>query len=64
MRFDERYLRPTEVDALVGDASKARDLLGWVPQVLTPRLAEIMVDADIEALKVEGGSYVDKVLTR
>jgi GDPmannose 4,6-dehydratase len=64
VRFDERYLRPTEVDSLVGDASKARDLLGWVPQVLTPRLAEIMVDADIEALKVEGGAYVDKVLTR
>jgi GDPmannose 4,6-dehydratase len=64
VRFDERYLRPTEVDSLVGDASKAKDLLGWVPQVLTPRLAAIMVDADIEALKVEGGAYVDQVLSR
>lgn len=61
VKFDERYLRPTEVDSLVGDPSKAADLLGWVPKVLTPRLAEIMVDADIEALKIEGTRYVDKV---
>lgn len=59
VRFDERYLRPTEVDALVGDYSRAEELLGWKPKVLTPRLATIMVDADIEALKVEGKHYVD-----
>ncbi|MEP7762923.1 GDP-mannose 4,6-dehydratase [Sanguibacter sp. 25GB23B1] len=63
VKFDERYLRPTEVDALVGDPSKAADLLGWVPKVLTPRLAQIMVDADIEALKTEGSRYVDEVQT-
>ena len=50
VRFDERYLRPTEVDALIGDPSKAGDLLGWKPQVLTPELARIMVDADIALL--------------
>jgi GDPmannose 4,6-dehydratase len=61
VRFDERYLRPTEVDTLVGDASKAAQLLRWVPQVLTPQLAGIMVDADVEALRVEGTHYVDKV---
>jgi GDPmannose 4,6-dehydratase len=60
VRFDERYLRPTEVDALVGDASKATSLLGWTPKVLTPELARIMVEADIEALRVEGSSYIDK----
>ncbi|HWB65693.1 MAG TPA: GDP-mannose 4,6-dehydratase, partial [Mycobacteriales bacterium] len=50
VRFDERYLRPSEVDALIGDASKAEQLLGWKPQVLTPELARIMVDADRELL--------------
>lgn len=59
VKFDERYLRPTEVDSLVGDPSKAADLLGWVPKVLTPKLAEIMVDADIAALEVEGRPFVD-----
>ena len=64
VKFDERYLRPTEVDSLIGDSSKAADLLGWVPQVHTPRLAQIMVDADVEALKTEGSRYIDKVQTR
>ncbi|GGC67200.1 GDP-mannose 4,6-dehydratase [Hoyosella rhizosphaerae] len=60
VRFDERYLRPTEVDALVGDASKAERILGWKPKVQTPELARIMVDADIEALKHEGGTWIDR----
>ena len=47
MRFDERYLRPTEVDNLIGDASKAARGLGWKPQTLTPELARLMVDADM-----------------
>jgi GDPmannose 4,6-dehydratase len=59
VKFDERYLRPTEVDALIGDPSKAEHLLGWTPKVLTPQLAEIMVDADIAALEIEGRHYVD-----
>ena len=50
VRFDERYLRPSEVDALIGDASKAKQVLGWEPKVLTPELARIMVDADRVAL--------------
>jgi GDPmannose 4,6-dehydratase len=53
VRFDERYLRPSEVDALIGDPSKAADLLGWKPRVLTPELARIMVDADAAALSEE-----------
>jgi GDPmannose 4,6-dehydratase len=61
VRFDERYLRPTEVDSLIGDFGKAQDVLGWTPKVLTPRLAQIMVDADIAALAVEGKRYVDTV---
>jgi GDPmannose 4,6-dehydratase len=52
VRFDDRYLRPSEVDALIGDASKAAELLGWKPRVLTPELARIMVEADAAALGV------------
>jgi GDPmannose 4,6-dehydratase len=48
VKFDERYLRPAEVDALIGDASKAEAELGWKPQVLVPDLVRIMVDADYE----------------
>jgi GDPmannose 4,6-dehydratase len=53
VRYDRRYERPTEVDALVGDPSKAQDLLGWTPKVFTPELAAIMVDADIQLLDDE-----------
>lgn len=59
-KFDERYLRPTEVDALVGDSSKAERILGWKPQVLTPELARIMVDADIQILEHEGKPWTDR----
>jgi len=64
VRFDERYLRPTEVDSLIGDPAKAQSDLGWTPTVLTPRLAQIMVDADVKALELGGKRYVDKVETR
>lgn len=57
VRFDESYLRPTEVDALIGDASKAEKILGWKPQVLPPELARIMVDAEL-GLEKAGGSLV------
>ncbi|TDL42436.1 GDP-mannose 4,6-dehydratase [Kocuria rosea] len=46
VEFDERYLRPTEVDALIGDPAKARDRLGWEATVKAPDLARLMVDAD------------------
>jgi GDPmannose 4,6-dehydratase len=59
--FDERYLRPTEVDALVGDASKAEAKLGWKATVDTEELARIMVDADIEALECAGRPWIDTV---
>ena len=49
VRFDERYLRPTEVDALVGDYSKAQNILGWEPKVLTPELAKRMTLAEVES---------------
>lgn len=53
VRFDERYLRPTEVDALIGDASKAHNELGWKASVLTPDLARLMVEADLELAQRE-----------
>ncbi|TFC27305.1 GDP-mannose 4,6-dehydratase [Cryobacterium sp. TMT1-3] len=62
VKFDERYLRPTEVDALVGDPSLAASELGWVPQVKTPELARIMVDNDVAALAAGGGTWIDKVV--
>ena len=48
VKFDDRYLRPAEVDALIGDSSKAARLLGWKAATLTPDLARLMVDADRE----------------
>ncbi|MFL0177177.1 GDP-mannose 4,6-dehydratase [Mycobacterium sp. SMC-13] len=61
VRFDERYLRPTEVDSLIGCADKAQFVLGWKPKILTPELARIMVDADIESVAHSGTPWIDKV---
>lgn len=47
VRQDPRFLRPAEVDLLVGDASKARDLLGWEPTVSFEGLVQMMVDSDL-----------------
>jgi len=44
---DERYFRPAEVDLLVADATKARDVLGWSPEVAFEQLIEMMVEADL-----------------
>ena len=51
--FDKQYLRPAEVDLLVGDASKAKKKLGWEPKVKFKQLAEIMTDADAAQLLKE-----------
>ncbi len=48
VKEDERFLRPAEVDLLVGDASKAREILGWVPSVSFRGLVKLMVEADLE----------------
>jgi GDPmannose 4,6-dehydratase len=50
---DERYLRPSEVDLLLGDATKAREQLGWEPQVSFEQLAEIMVRHDWKIAREE-----------
>lgn len=48
---DERFMRPAEVDLLVGDSSKASEKLGWEPAVTFEELIQMMVDADLERLK-------------
>jgi len=50
VKIDKRYLRPSEVDSLVGDASKAQKVLGWKAKTKWNKLAEIMVEADIQLL--------------
>jgi GDPmannose 4,6-dehydratase len=51
VELDKRYVRPTEVDALIGDASKAEKVLGWKANTDWKALAKLMVDADIEKVK-------------
>ena len=61
VKFDERYLRPAEVDALIGDASKAESWLGWKPQVFMPDLARLMVDADYESAMTQVGQPANRL---
>jgi len=51
VRVDERFLRPAEVEQLIGDSSKAREELGWKPRTTFEELVRLMVDADLEMLK-------------
>lgn len=50
---DERFMRPADVDVLLGDATKARQRLGWEPKVSFPALVEMMVDADVARLSAQ-----------
>lgn len=59
--FDERYLRPAEVDLLIGDPTKAQEKLGWKPSVTFPELVNLMVDADLEALGINNGDKVKDI---
>jgi len=53
VEVDPRYFRPTEVELLMGDATKAREKLGWAPRVQLPELIEMMVDADLKEAERE-----------
>lgn len=53
VELDEKYLRPAEVDLLIGDASKAKRILGWEPTITFAGLVRLMVDADMETLRDE-----------
>lgn len=52
VEFDERYLRPAEVDLLIGSPAKAKAKLGWEPTITFEELVKLMVDADLRALGV------------
>ena len=51
VEIDPKYFRPAEVDLLIGDATRAKEKLGWVPKVKFKELVKIMVEADIETLE-------------
>lgn len=63
VEIDKRYFRPTEVDNLKGDASKAKEMLGWKPKVGFEKLVKMMVDEDLELAKREkvlaDAGYID-----
>ncbi len=54
IEIDKNYFRPTEVDLLIGDPSKAKKILGWEPKVTFKELAKIMVEADSEMVAKKG----------
>jgi len=53
VEIDPRYFRPTEVDELCGDASKARERLGWQPRTTFDQLVRLMVEADLREAGVD-----------
>jgi GDPmannose 4,6-dehydratase len=64
VRVDPALLRPAEVEHLLGDSTKARQVLGWSPQVNFRQLIEMMVDADLERLSTAHPAVHEKVSTR
>ena len=64
VEIDPRYFRPTDVDLLLADASKAKQQLHWSPRVRFPELVRIMVDADLEAAGLKPIGEGKKVLER
>jgi GDPmannose 4,6-dehydratase len=57
VEFDPRYLRPAEVDLLIGDSTKARKQLGWSPSVSFQELVHLMVETDLEALGIRQNHF-------
>lgn len=53
VKFDQKYFRPTEIDCLLGDATKAKNKLGWTPRTSFDQLVEMMVQADLELARRE-----------
>lgn len=71
VEFDPRYLRPAEVDLLIGDSTKARQKLNWQPSVTFAELVALMVEADLQVLQLAlpngngcGGSMQDIAFSR
>ena len=59
VELDESLLRPTEVDSLVGDYSHIHSVTGWEPQVRTPELARLMVEADTHIIDTQSAIWID-----
>ena len=57
VEFDSRYLRPAEVELLIGDPTKAQQKLGWKPTVTFTELVHLMVDTDLHALGLKSPNY-------
>ncbi|MDG1873770.1 MAG: GDP-mannose 4,6-dehydratase [Mariniblastus sp.] len=57
VEIDPRYFRPTEVNLLLGDASKAKEKLGWEPKTSCQELAQIMIDHDLELARNEAVNF-------
>lgn len=57
VEFDPRYLRPAEVELLIGDPTKAKTKLGWKPSVTFTELVHLMVDTDLHALGLKSPNY-------
>ena len=64
VRIDPRYYRPTEVDHLRADLTKAREIIGWEPRVFFKDLVRIMVDADLEFAGLESPGEGRKILEK
>ena len=65
VRVDPRYFRPTEVETLLGDATKARQKLGWEPEIAFPELVREMVESDLilakrDALLAKEGLHIGR----
>ena len=59
VELDPRFLRPAEVDSLVGDHSRVTGVTGWKPRVLPPELAKIMVEADSHVVENQTTTWID-----
>jgi GDPmannose 4,6-dehydratase len=64
VRFDARYLRPSEVNLLQGDSSKARDTLGWEPRTSFEELVRLMVESDLRDAGVDPAQHMQGAETR
>ncbi len=64
IEFDERYLRPAEVDLLIGDSTKARQKLDWAPSITFEELVNLMVEADLQALGITSANGKGLEITR
>ena len=63
VELDLKFLRPSEVDSLIGDSTRISATTGWKPSVLPPKLAALMVDADSDALQHEATPWIDTPVT-